>query len=59
MFKQKEKALESQRNLDKLSSELQILAVGMKDVEQAVAINEVELKNISARLLEQYQPSCR
>lgn len=53
--KQKEEALDSQRKLEKLSSELQILAVGMKDVEQAVAINEVELKNISARLLEQYQ----
>lgn len=53
--KQKEDALDSQRKLEKLSSELQILAVGMKDVEQAVAINEVELKNISARLLEQYQ----
>lgn len=52
---QKEAAREAQRTLEKLSSELQVLAVAMKDVEQAVAINEVELKNISARIFEHYQ----
>ena len=53
--KKKKESIEEQKSLERQSIESQTLAVALKDIEQSLAVNDVELKNIAERLQNQYQ----
>ncbi len=53
--KQKREASDRQKELDRLNIEFQTLSTALKDVEQSLAVNDVEIKNLSERLESTYQ----
>ncbi|MBS1984576.1 MAG: AAA family ATPase [Bdellovibrionales bacterium] len=51
----KARLTETQRNVDTLSTELQSVLDRIRDIDQELAVNDVEARNLKERIQEQYQ----